>query len=189
MLISKYDNTDIEQFISDYETKHEFAFPTQYREFLFKFNGGDTPETEFTIGKISSDLEGLFGLGNANEFLNYSFFDSMDGIRDFLEDLMLPIGINVFGDFIVIGIGEENNGKIFFLYHDRPKKYIELVGSFELFVSKCKSKEIGYIWTIEERKAELIANGLGDELTQDRINGWQAEIDAYSNMRQEELVL
>ena len=187
MLISKFDNTDIEQYIEAYETKNEFAFPPQYREFLLKFNGGDTPDTKFKIGKISSDIEGLYGLGNANKFLNYSLFDNMDRIKDFLEDGMIPIGSNAFGDYVVIAVGDEDNGKVFFLYHDRPKQYIELTEDFKAFTSKCKSEKIGHIMTIDERKSLLIANGEGD-IIDDLIDLWQKEIDDYSIMHQEELV-
>jgi len=188
MLISKFDITDIEETLSDYEMKNGFAFPTQYREFLLKFNGGDTPDTRFKISKISSDLKGFYGLGNAGKYLNYTVFDSMDKIRDFLECEMLPIGSNSFGDYIVIGVGAENNGKVYFLYHDKPKKYIELTEDFKTFVGKCKSKKLGHIKTIDERKASMIENGMGDKIKQTLIDTWQAEIDEYGNMIQEELI-
>ena len=188
MLISKFDNTNIKQHIEEYEAKHSFSFPAQYREFLLKYNGGDTPDTKFKIGRVSSDLKGLYGLGNAGKFLNYAVFDDMDKIKDFIDDEMLPIGSNAFGDYITIGIGKDNNGKVYFLYHDKAKKYIELADDFKEFVSKCKSKKIGHVMTIEERKALLIANG-NKGIIHEMIDVWQAEIDKYGNMRQEELSL
>lgn len=43
------------------------------------------------------------------------------------------------GDYIIIGIGKDNKGKIFFCYHDRPNNLLELADSFETFLNKCKS--------------------------------------------------
>lgn len=43
--------------------------------------------------------------------------------------------------------------------------------------------------TIEERKARLIANGHGDKLTDAMLRGWQAEIDKYGSMVQEEVII
>ena len=188
MLISKFDTTNVGQYVRDYEENNMFTFPDQYKEFLMKYNGGYTPVTEFRIAKISSDLEGFFGVGNADEILNYSLFDSMNRINDFLENNMLPIGTNAFGDYVTIGVGTENTGKVYFLYHDRPAKYIELTEDFRTFVSKCRSRKIGHIRTIEERTAMFIANFPDDEITQETICDWQAEIDVYGNMNQEELV-
>jgi hypothetical protein len=56
-------------------------------------------------------------------------------------------------------------------------------------VSKCKSEKLGHIETIEERKAGMIKDGLGDKITLQHIAGWQKEIDLYSNIHQEELLL
>ena len=89
----------------------------------------------------------------------------------------------------MIGTGKENNGKIFFYYHDRPKKYIELTDDFNTFIKKCKSEKIGHIKTIEERKATLIEHGNEENITPGWIRRWQEEIDRYSNIHQEELIL
>ena len=188
MLISRFDTADIEKHVGDYEAKNGFAFPAQYREFLLKFNGGNTPKTNFRMNKVSSDLEGFYGLGNARESLNYESFDSMDMIRDFLDDGMLPIGSNSYGDYITIGIGGDNNGKVYFLYHDRAKKYKELAEDFKTFVGNCKSKKIGHVYTIEERKATVLSHDPNCTIEQYEIDDWQEEIDMYSNMKQEELV-
>ena len=188
MLISRFDSTNIAELISEYEAKNKFAFPDQYREFLLKYNGGDTPKTKFKIGRIASDLRGFYGLGNAGEFLNYRVFDSMGRIDDFLEDEMLPIGKNVFGDFVTIGVGKDNNGRVFFTYHDRPKKYFELTGDFKAFVGKCKSEQVGHIRTIEERRVSYTKK-LGEEPSKETVGLWQAEIDEKANKHQEELLL
>jgi hypothetical protein len=189
MLISKFTIEDINHYLSECEAAYSFVFPSQYREFLLKYNGGNTPDTKFRIGKVASDLKGFYGFGEKEKSLDFSCFSGMITIADFTANEMFPIGTNAFGDYITIGIGQDNYGRVYFLYHDRPKKYIELSPDFLTFISCCKSKKIGYIRTIEERKAALIANGFGDELTPERIAGWQAEIDKYGSMNQEEIIL
>ena len=56
MLISKFDTTDIEKKIADFESKHGISLPEQYRGFMLKYNGGDTPETEFKCKRWSCNL-------------------------------------------------------------------------------------------------------------------------------------
>ena len=189
MLISKFDNTDIEINIREFEKKYKFKFPIQYRNFLFKYNGGETPDTDFRISKISSDIIGFYGLGNVDESYNYSFFESFGGLSNFLNDFVIPVATNVCGDYIIIGIGNENNGIMYFYYHDEPKKYIKLTDDFLDFVSRCKSKMLGHIPTIEERLERVKKNGNFDEIDNDIIELWQAEIDKYGNMKQETVVL
>jgi hypothetical protein len=59
MLISKFSNSDVEENINDFESRYSFKFSEQYRNFLKKYNGGDTPDTKFKINKVSSDLKGF----------------------------------------------------------------------------------------------------------------------------------
>ena len=99
---------------------------------------------------------------------------------------MFPIGINSFGDKIVIDL---RNGSVNFLFHDRQKKYIKIAEDFASFVSKCKSKKIGHIRSIDERKNDLISLGNGHKITPEKIAGWQAEIDLYANIHQEKVIL
>lgn len=102
---------------------------------------------------------------------------------------MLPIATNEWGDYITIGISKKQYGKIYFLYHDRERKYILLCENFDDFIGKCKSRKIGHIRTIEERKQSMIENGYGDMITEESLKGWQAEIDEYANIHQEKVIL
>lgn len=188
MLISKFDNSGIEKHIEEFEEKYNFKFPEQYRNFLLKYNGGETPETDFKINKVGSDIRAFYGLGKADEHYNYEIFWSSDEIRGYLKHGVLPIAENVWGDYVVIGTVEKNSGKIFFYYHDRPRKYIPLAEDFVAFARKCKSEKIGHIMTIEERKKLVTANGFADEIP-DLMPGWQEEIDTLSQIHQEELLL
>lgn len=59
MLISKFSNCNVEEKIIDIEKQYKIILPTQYKNFLHKYNGGYTPKTKFKVGKISSDLRGF----------------------------------------------------------------------------------------------------------------------------------
>jgi len=189
MLISKFDTANISEHIKMFEEKHGFAFPGEYRRFLEKYNGGRTPDTDFRLNKVSSDIRGFYGFGDADKYYNYRSIETIGFFSVWLHDGKVPVASNSFGDYILLGLGEEDSGKVYFFYHDRPKKYIELAADFRSFVGKCKSKKIGHIRTIEERKQGMIDNGLGDEISIESIKGWQAEIDLYSDIHQEELLL
>ena len=139
---------------------------------------------------VSSDIRAFYGLGGVNEYYDYSFFEgAYTTINDYLKDGFVPIAPNVFGDYILIGIKDKNYGEVYFYYHDMPKKYIKLTEDFITFVDKCKSEKIGHVKTIEERRQNMINKGYGHMLNDGLIQGWQAEIDLYSNMHQEKLIL
>ena len=62
MLISKSEYSVTEAALSKYETAHGFTFPQEYRAFLLKYNGGETPETDFRLSGVSSDLVSFYEL-------------------------------------------------------------------------------------------------------------------------------
>jgi len=186
MLIVKNDTTNIEIEVKAFEEKYNFVFPEEYKKLLLKYNGGNTPETTFKINRISSDFTGFYGLGNAKP--NYSFLERSNVLEDYFEEHVVPIGGNCFGDDIVMGIGEENSGKIYFLYHDRPRKYKELTNSLRDFLEICKSKKIKPTRSLEERREAMIAVGRESFITDGLLRAWQAEIDE-SIVIQEELIL
>lgn len=87
----------------------------------------------------------------------------------------------------MVGVDDDNNGQIFFYYHDRPRKYIKITDNFRDFVAVCKSHEVGHIWTIEERIKIVTENG--KEVTEIALKTWQDEIDFYSGIHQERMIL
>lgn len=189
MLISKFNNTNITEEINIFEKKYKFSFPQEYRFFLQKYNGGETPKTDFRINRVSSDIRAFYGFKEAGSYYNFNEVEKNQRFNRWLQENIIPIATNVFGDYVMIGIGNENNGKIFFCYHDRSNKPIELAKNFKDFLKQCKSKKIGHVKTIEERKELLIKNGHAENITDDWIEAWQAEIDKYANMHQEEVSL
>ena len=190
MLISRFDNTNIEEHITQLEKQYNIVLPEEYKRFLMKYNGGETPKTKFKLNKVNSDIKAFYGLGNADKIYNFQkLIDNMNILREFIDDDMLPIATTDFGDYIVIGIGKEENGCIFFKYHDRGKKYIKLTDTLCEFAEKCKSEKIGHIRTIEERKQNLIERGKAANITEGIIKVWQREIDEYAHIHQEEFEL
>ena len=190
MLISKFDNTNIGEYIERFQSQNNIILPDEYKIFLLKYNGGMTPKTKFNINKVSSDIRYFYGLGNVDEDYNLQYLiDKKDEFQSYLEEKMLPIATNAFGDDIILSIGEKDRGSIYFRYHDRNKKYIRLTDSLSGFWSKCKSEKIELIPTIEERKQKLIQNGKAANITDGLIKLWQAEIDKYAEIKQEEVKL
>ena len=61
MLISKSEYSVTEVALSKYETAHGFTFPQEYRAFLLKYNGGETPGTDFRLSGVSCDLSMSYG--------------------------------------------------------------------------------------------------------------------------------
>lgn len=189
MLISKFDNSNIDFCIKEFEGMYDIILPKEYKKFLLKYNGGKTPETEFRMNGVSSDVQGFYGFGNADSHYHFDCLKKSVKWEEWLNDKMLPIAVNVFGDYIMISINVESGGRIYFYYHDRPSKYIELAEDFLTFIKNCKSKKIGHIRTIEERKRDMIKMGKGDKITPEKINGWQTEINEYADIHQEELLI
>lgn len=188
MLISKFDTTNMEENIREFQEKYNIQLPEEYKKFLVCYNGGITVNTTFQINRVSSNIVGFYGLGNADKEFHFKQFDQMGMLREYIARGVLPIAYNDFGDKIAIGINHENTGRIYFLYHDM-RKNVELATEFKEFIDKCKSEKIGHIPSIEERKKRMIENGFGDKITENSIKGWQAEINQYKNIYQEKVIL
>lgn len=124
MLISKFDNTNIKQEVEKFEKKYNFTFPNIYKSFLLKYNGGETPNTDFKIKRISSDIRAFYGFGKADQYYHFNLIENDNQFQNWIKNNIIPIATNVSGDYIIIGIGKDNKGKIFFCYHDRPYNLI-----------------------------------------------------------------
>ena len=175
MLISKFDTTNIAEKVADLQCRYGIEFPEQYRHFLHKYNGGETPETSFKLARVSSDLSGFFGLGVTEEYFQLERYFDCDEIAAFVSEGIFPIGKNSFGDLLFIGIKEEHLGEILFRYHDKPKGLIKLADSFSDFAAKCKSKKLKPCRSIEERLAGRKAAGIFVEPPPIALQEWQKE--------------
>ena len=195
LLISKFDTTDIEEHIATFQKELHIKLPEEYMRFIQKYNGGETPHTEFNINGVRSDVRAFYGMGEAKMQYNFQrLIDNHNIIKEYIADKMLPIATTVFGDTITIrlkkGLGSNKEvGCIFFRYHDEKKNYIKLADSLSEFAANCQSEKIDHIPTIEERKQAMIKDGLEKKITDDLIRGWQAEIDRLQQIHQEEFAL
>lgn len=187
MLISKFNNEDIENAIQEIENRYSFIFPMEYRIFLQKYNGGKTPDTTFHLQGISSDIQAFYGLGKADWTYNISMIENTPLFSDMIDNNLFPIAINSFGDYLLIGLCGDNTGKIYFCYHDMSTNNIELSSSLSAFFSCCRSQKIGHIRTIEERIADMKRLGKGNKITEEKLKCWQKEIDEYSQIKQEKV--
>lgn len=185
MLISRFSNDVVKDEITNLEKEYAVVLPDQYRAFLCKYNGGYTPKTKFRAGKISSDIRGFYGLGDVELSLNTT------ELREWLDAKFLPIACDSFGNEIVIALSDDDNGRIYFCDHEKGYKPDYIAEDLKSFLSYCKSEKVSDASTrsIEEREAALIAAGRGDIITDDLRQMWQAEIDKYTNMVREEVVI
>lgn len=186
MLISKFDITDIAEKIDTFEKEHEIVFPMEYRNFMLRYNGGETPKTSFRSNRKTYQLRAFFGI--ELQAGNYSLND-VHYIDNFIKRGVLPIAVDYFGNYYAVSLNGETCGSVYFLNHESNYKEKMLFNSFNELISASKSEKIGYIPTIEERKQKLIANGFGHTLSPEKLAGWQAEIDRYKDINQEEVIL
>lgn len=186
MLISKFENNNVEEKINELESRFHISLPTSYRKFLCKYNGGDTPETGYKAGRKSSDLRAFYGLGN----VRYSI-DRFNNLSEWIGNGLFPIACDSFGNYIAIGVNEDAYGKIYFSDHELGFAKSVIADDFKGFVAKCKSQVINEKCkrSIKEREESMIAKGRGHAITDTLRKTWQAEIDKYGNMVQEKLVV
>lgn len=185
MLISKFPNCNVEEQVADLEKRYEIILPIQYKNFLHKYNGGYTPKTKFKVGKVSSDVRGFFGIGDIKLSLD------MVVLEEWIEKKVFPIACDSFGNYIAIGLYNDDSGKVYFCDHEKGNKPEYIKENLKDFIRCCKSEKISEASrrSIKEREDALIAIGRGDIITDDLRRLWQAEINKYNNMIQEEVVL
>ena len=195
MLISKFDTTDIEKKIADFESKHGISLPEQYRGFMLKYNGGDTPETDFKCKRTSSDVRAFFGIGCDDYYSFENLFEKVlawsDPLPKYIKKGFLPIAEDSYGNYILIGISEENIGQIFFADHEKGGRRKLLTDDFAGFIRSCTTGEIDLsdIETPEAKEQRMIAEGKGDRINDFVRKIWKDNYELYSNLHPEEVVL
>lgn len=184
MLLSKFGGGDTRR-IEGLEARFSIRLPEAYRNFLLRYNGGHTPRTNLRRGRVSSDIRGFYGLGPVPL--------SLDGLplEEWVSRALLPIAKNTFGDFFCLCARGDQYGQVVFCDHERGMAAQPLANGFPAFLALCKSSVIpeGARRSIEERRAALIANGREAAITPALVAMWQAEIDRYGGMVQEEVVV
>lgn len=103
---------------------------------MCKYNGGYTPKTKFKVGKISTDIRGFYGVGNVK-----LSFDTIE-IREWIDKSFLPIAIDSFGNYLLIGLENDINGKIFFCNHEAGNKVECIAEDLKEFLNIAKVRKL-----------------------------------------------
>ena len=179
MLISKYSCHNFDEELELCSQRLELHFPQAFVDFLRKYNGGETPNTTFSLRGVSSDIRAFYGLGD----VKYSF----SGIEAILVGTKryLPIALDSFGNNIVMDV---DSGAILFYDHEAGAVK-PLAEDFRAFVEACKSEPISpaSCKSIAEREQDLIQRGRGSIITDALRQMWQSEIEKYQSISQEKV--
>lgn len=176
MLISSFSAKKIK----DFENARGIKLPEQLKLFLIKYNGGETPNTSFSLNNVSSDIVAFYGIGE----VTYSYNEIE--IFECNDEKLLPIAFDSFGNDILISL---DFGKIFFRDHETDD-FIALAEDLRTFMQACKSEAIDPDMkkSIQEREEDLIKRGRANIITDELRKMWQAEIDKFNSLSQEEVL-
>ena len=183
MLIAKYGKGS-EKLVKQFEEKFDVKLESEYRDFLIKYNGGETPDTTFSKGRRKETVRYLYGIKTKESI------DEQFEYFDFKERGWLPIGTDVFGNYFAIGFAEEDFGQIYFCDHERGYRKSKIAKSFKEFISCCESGIID-VDRMHPKACEkrMIENGHADHINKILRKHWKEQYKHYKKMKQEELVL
>ena len=162
----------------EFERAYGMTLPMDYKEFLAKYNGGDTPNTEFHSRRNGSDVRWFFGVGDVKQS-----FHSLP-LEEWLEHGVLPVAEDSYGNYFVMDVSK-TPGQMYLSDHEEGFTLIPLTGSFKEFIQKCKSEKVDMelaTMPIEERERRMIADGNGALITDSLRACWQGFIDKYTGM-------
>lgn len=181
MLIARNSTNCNDSDIKKLEEKFGLPFSEQYVLFLKKYNGGETPETKAKIGRTSTYIRYFYGTGT-----NYYSFDGLDS-EEWKERGIVPIASDTFGNYFVM----DRDGSVLFCDHEKGFATNKIAEDFNKFISLCKSDPIdeGAKMPVEQREAEVIAEGNADIITDTLRQIWKDEYEKYVNMVQEKVIL
>lgn len=185
--IFKFDNISVQEEIRKFEEKYKITFPQLYLLFLEKYNGGNTPKTTFKINGVSSDIRAFYCFGNMSKDEDFSFLVKNNLLENFLDENFCPIATDSLGNQIVIGIGKDNNGEIYF-FDEETSKYTYLSENLREFFTEVKSKKF-IVRSVEERIQKMKEVGSKIEVNDELIALWQSEIDKYSGNKPEFVII
>ena len=174
MLISKFGNATEKSIL-----QLSANIPADYKTFLLNYNGGESPETSFSINGVVSDIVGFYGVGN----VKYSF--NGQSVLELGDNHFLAIAFDSYGNNILLSLSD---GTIVFYDHE-SSALTELAKSFRDFIPLIQSKLVDpkHIKSVEQREQEMIQRGKGERITDSLRSLWKAEIDKYSAIKQEEV--
>lgn len=132
-----------EETLIKFESTLGHILPAGYRDFLVKYNGGPPSPNyfEITAGDNISKIHHFYGIHDGPEYLRLDVTNEL--LKDRLPHNMIAIADDPFGNYICIGLSQDNLGKIYFIEHDQPLatsenlQYYEIADGFSNFVSNC----------------------------------------------------
>ena len=164
--------------VTEFERSYRVEFPSDHEEFLVKYNGGESLDTEFHIKKVEADVDHFFGIGN----VKYSIHN--EDLPEWLERGVLPIAEDSFGNYIVMDV-KKDPGAVFFADHEEEFSFTPLTATFKDFIRRCHSEKVNLANAtkpIAQRETELIERGYGANITDGLRQAWQNEIDKYTGV-------
>ncbi|MDF7670680.1 SMI1/KNR4 family protein [Orbaceae bacterium ESL0721] len=187
LYIFSFDNSNVAEKIALFEETLGIKIPDTYRDFLKKYNGGQTIDAYFDINGESSDIRCFYGFEEQDEYCDFPQVMQYNSFTSAIENGYLPIAEDSFGNYIVIGIGKLNYGKISFWDHEIDT-YNYLCPNFKDFISQIKSHE--YVPLSIEERIQARKERTGDaEVRDSLIKLWQEEIDELANLKQQKVEL
>lgn len=177
MLIAKFKSDDVKDKLNEYEDILGKKLPQQYKDFILKYNGGETPNTNYRVGHTSSDVKALYGLGSVKYSLDAVKLIEKNGIS------YLPVGCDSFGNELLL---ELSHGLVYFLNHENDSVE-KIADSFKMFIDLCVSEEVNAssVKSVEQREAELIKKGRGNIITDALREMWKLEIERNTSINLE----
>ena len=107
--------------IRNIEKLKDCILPTDYKEFLLKYNGGSPNFNAFEIkGEGGDTIDYFFGICHDKQSVmrTYDIFDNTKCYKGRIPEKLLPIACDPFGNTICIGIKEKHYGKVYFWDHE-----------------------------------------------------------------------
>jgi hypothetical protein len=134
--------------IASFEAMIGFRLPSEYRDFLLQFNGGQPENLVFrwglSGGYTDSSVHYFFSITDQSIFSlqhQYSIYASAGRI----PEAMLPIATDAGGNLFLLTLGGSHSGRVFFWDHDNEglvdnsasvETLIPLANSFQEFCEK-----------------------------------------------------
>ncbi len=181
MLISK--NTGNPSALETFIKNKGYQLPEDYKSFLVKYNGGETPNTSLKAGKVSSDVRAFYGIGSVPYSLDEAAAMDKDG------KVLLPIAADSYGNLFMLDITKGTG--VYFADHEKNREMEPVSDSFTSFIALCRSEPVKEASkrTPQEREKIMLEKGKGTNITDGLRKMWQDEYDKYSKMVQEEVIV
>lgn len=108
-----------------------YPLPEDYCHYLRTVNGGYPERTLFIVDGEEYILQSLFGINIPDDYMNLEW--NYKVTKKYIPKGRVSIGNWEGGDLVLLGLGNEVQGKIFWQSHEAPDEYVLLCNSFQEF--------------------------------------------------------